>query len=108
MCKKVENPHHENIELEMLMFLNRFKCIQSFPNVHIALRIYLCMMTSNCSGERSFSKLKKIKSDLRSTMGQQRLSMLSLMSIENDIVSSLNYTELIDEFAIKKARKCSL
>ncbi|XP_059156041.1 zinc finger MYM-type protein 1-like [Physella acuta] len=105
---KEQNGYNDSIELEMLMFLNRFKCIQSFPNVHIALRIYLCMMTSNCSGERSFSKMKKIKSDLRSTMGQQRLSMLSLMSIENDIVSALNYTKLIEEFAIRKARKCSL
>lgn len=32
-----------------------------FPNVEIALRIFLSMMVTNCSGERSFSKLKRIK-----------------------------------------------
>ena len=48
-------------EMRMLLLLNEFQCTQSFLNVHIALRIYLCMTTSNCSGERSFSKLKRIK-----------------------------------------------
>ncbi|KAG8178524.1 hypothetical protein JTE90_022847 [Oedothorax gibbosus] len=31
-----------------------------FPNVVIALRIFLCLFCSNCTGERSFSKLKHI------------------------------------------------
>ena len=30
--------------------------LQFFPNIEIALRIYLCLMVPNCSGERSFSK----------------------------------------------------
>ena len=47
-----------NRELEMLSLLNQCNFTHSFPNVYIALRIYLSMMTSNCSGERSFSKLK--------------------------------------------------
>ena len=33
----------------------------AFPNVAIALRIYMCLMVSNCSGERSFSKMALIK-----------------------------------------------
>ena len=43
--------------------------IDTFPNVHVALRMYLCIMVTCCSGERSFSKLALIKNDLRSTMG---------------------------------------
>ena len=31
------------------------------PNMEVALRIYLSLMATNCSGERSFSKLKRIK-----------------------------------------------
>jgi len=30
----------------------------TFPNVAIALRMYLVLMVTNCSAERSFSKLK--------------------------------------------------
>ena len=35
-----------------------------FPNLGIALRIYLPIMVTNCSAERSFSKLKRIKNEL--------------------------------------------
>ena len=42
-----------------------------FPNVETILRLYLCLMVTNCSGERSFSKLKRIISVLRSTMSQE-------------------------------------
>lgn len=34
-----------------------------FPNVEIALRIFLTLMITNCSTERSFSKLKRIKNE---------------------------------------------
>lgn len=95
----------ETTELKMLSMLNQFKCIQTFPNVHIALRIYLSMMSSNCSGERSFSKLKRIKNEVRSCMAQKRLNMLSLMSIENEIVKSQDFSDIIHEFALRKARK---
>jgi len=47
------------------------------------------MEISNCGGEGSFSKLKRIKYEVPSCMGQQRLSRLRLMSIENGIVEAL-------------------
>ena len=95
-------------EMEMLLLLNENMCSQSFPNVHIALRIYLAMATSNCSGERSFSKMKRIKNELRGCMRQQRLTFLSLMSIENDIVESLSFNDIISDFAQIKSRKKSM
>ena len=51
----------------------------SFPNVEIALRIYLCLMITNATGERSFSRLKHIKNVLGSTMTQERLNGLPVM-----------------------------
>ncbi|KAF2889539.1 hypothetical protein ILUMI_16634 [Ignelater luminosus] len=51
--------------------LKENKIEDRFPNVEIALRIFLSMMVTNCSGERSFSKLKRIKNELRSTMFQE-------------------------------------
>jgi len=44
----------------------------------------LTIPISIASAERSFSKLKLIKSYLRSTMSQQRLKELALLSIEKD------------------------
>jgi len=95
----------ESAELTMYRVLSSLNLSQTFPNVEIALRIYLCMMVSNASGERSFSKLGIVKGELRSSMGQERLSMLALMGIEHELLRSLDFTDLIQEFALVKARK---
>ena len=51
----------------------------AFPNVEAILRLFLRLMVTNCSEERSFSRLKSIKNKLRSTMSQERLSALSIL-----------------------------
>jgi len=63
----------------------------------------LTISVSVISAERSFSKLKLIKSYLRSTIFQQRLNRLTLLSIEKDSLNEINYNNLIDNFA--SARK---
>ena len=45
-----------------------------YPNIEIDLRIYLTLMTSNASGERSFSKLKIVKNYLRNSLIEEKLS----------------------------------
>lgn len=80
----------------------------TFPNVEVALKIYLSLMVANCSGERSFTKLKLIKNLMRTTMGQTRLTNLTIMSLESDKLRGLDFTEIIHTFALQKARKfCS-
>ena len=37
--------------------------------ISLALRMYLVLMVSNCSAERSFSKMKLIKNRLRTSLG---------------------------------------
>ena len=82
---------------------------ESFPNVEIALRIlYVVLMISNCSAERSFSKMKLIKNRLRTSACNDRLSHMVLMSIESDILREINVKDLVTEFAKKKLRKVSL
>ena len=85
--------------------LNYIKRINYFPNAYIACRIKLMLTisVSVISAERSFSKLKLIKSYLRSTIFQQRLNRLTLLSIEKDSLNEINYNNLIDNFA--SARK---
>ena len=62
--------------------LNYIKHIDSFPNAYVAYRIMLTIPVSVASAERSFSKLKLIKSYLRSSMCQERLSGLAILSVE--------------------------
>jgi len=99
-----ENEETDNI-LGIYHLLKENKIEDTFPNVEIALRIFLSMMVTNCSGERSFSKLKRIKNELRSTMLQERLNSLSLMSIECDMLKNIDFKEVIDDFANLKSRK---
>lgn len=75
------------------------------PNAVIAFRILLTIPVSVASGERSFSKLKLIKTYLRNSMGQDRLNELAIISIEKEIANSIDYDDVIEYFASKKARK---
>ena len=77
----------------------------TFPNISIAFRIFLTMMVTNCTSERSFSKLKQIKIDLRNATKQQRLNSLSLINIEYEVLDNIDFDNLIDDFARAKARR---
>jgi len=77
----------------------------SFPNLTIALRIMLTIPVTSACAERSFSKLKLIKTYLRNRLGQDKLSELALISIEEEVSSTIDYKHLIDIFASKKSRK---
>ena len=97
--------NEEAEELRMYRLLMDNNLESCFPNVEIALRIYLCLMISNCTGERSFSKLKRIKNVQRNTIGQKRLNKLSLMSIENELLRDIDMTKMIHQFACLKCRR---
>ena len=60
------------------------------------------------SAERSFSKLKLIKTYLRSTMSQELLSGLAVISINHQLANQISYDDIFDEFASKEARKARL
>ena len=55
--------------------------------------------------KRSFSKLKLIKNFLRSSMSQERLRGLALLSIENEQAKNLDFRKVIQHFADAKARR---
>ena len=91
-----------NTPLEVIRFIYNSRLQDVFLNVTTALRISLTTLTS---AECSFSKLKLIKTYLRSTMTQNRLIGLAKFPIENDIASELDYSALVDDFANMKATK---
>ncbi|KAK1424794.1 hypothetical protein QVD17_20132 [Tagetes erecta] len=87
--------------------LKHLKEVEYFPNASIAYRVLLTIPVTVASAERSFSKLKLLKSYLRSTMSQQRLSGLAQISIENEILDNINCEDVINQFAMKNARRAS-
>ncbi|XP_038637303.1 zinc finger MYM-type protein 1-like [Scyliorhinus canicula] len=90
-------------ELYKIIVEDNIEC--AFPNVDIGFRIFLTLMVTNCSAERSFSQLKYIKNPIRTTMQQGRLDALSLLSIEADVLHKISFEDLIKDFAIKKSRR---
>jgi len=62
-------------------------------------------MCTNCSGEKSFSRLKLINIALRSNLTQEHLNDLAILSIESEIVKTINYETIIEDFSFQKARK---
>ncbi|CAH0403834.1 unnamed protein product [Chilo suppressalis] len=86
-------------------FLRKQSLQNVYPNLDIALRMALCTPATNCSGERSFSCLKRVKNYLRSTLSQEKLNALALLCIESELMNKITYDDIIDDFANKKSRK---
>ncbi|KAL5790159.1 hypothetical protein ACOSQ2_005047 [Xanthoceras sorbifolium] len=76
-----------------------------FLNAMIAYRILLTIPITMASAERSFSKLKLLKSYLWSTMTQDKLNALVLICIENDMLEKIQYDDIIDEFASRSVSR---
>ena len=77
---------------------------ETFQNVCVGLRIYLSLMVLNCSGERSFSKMALIKI---STLGDRRFfTALGRLSFESDVLETITFGKVIEQFASIKSRVC--
>ena len=104
---KDEEPQNISTELFLYMLINDKGVQDTFPNVAITLRMYLVLMVTNCTAERSFSKLKLIENRLRTSMTQERLVHLTIMSIESDILREIDFAAITRDFAVAKSRKAS-
>ncbi|CAH2296767.1 zinc finger MYM-type 1-like [Pelobates cultripes] len=96
----------KNFSVLAVSRMMRERGLQSiYLNVDIALRMFLCTAATNCSAERSFSTLKRVKNYLRSRMGEERLNSLAVLAIESELTKSLDCDELINSFATQKVRR---
>ncbi|KAL4130820.1 hypothetical protein QTP88_008201 [Uroleucon formosanum] len=72
--------------------------ISAFQEVFKLGQLILTIPSTTASVERSFSALKRIKSYQRSTQGQERLSSLSLISIEKELLhKEKNHPQFYDK-----------
>ena len=98
LCKEenVQEPH------KMLSFIRNNKLLSTFPNIEIALRIFMTMPSTNASAERSFSALKRVKSYNRSTMSLESTSALAILATESEITCEIDFETVIGKFADAK------
>ena len=85
--------------LESLLHFGR----DVFPTLCIAYRLLLTVAFSIASRERSFSKLKLMKTYLRSSMSQERLTNLALISTEKEFLSADAKNEVVQMFSDRRS-----
>ena len=66
--------------------------------VGLLLKLVLVMPATNACSERSFSVLHLIKSYPRSTMMQQRLNHLMVLSVHKEFTDKLSLIDVANEF----------
>lgn len=94
---------------EILKYITEAELRDVFPETHKLCKLILTIPATSASTERSFSALKRIKNYLRSTQGQERMSSLALLNIENGLLDKLMtranfFDDVIDLFAAKSRR----
>lgn len=77
-----------------------------FPNIAHLLTLLAVVPVTSCEAERSISALRRLKTYMRSSMSQERLTGLALMHVHVDI--PLCVEEVIARFAVKHHRRLKL
>lgn len=107
MQKKVDVNVKKMVSSEIAEKLIDSGAAELMPNIFCAVVILGTMPVSSCEAERSFSALRRIKNYMRTTTGQNRLSSLTLLHFERDIVNKIlrnDMDSLINTFASKHGR----
>ena len=94
--------------IEWLRWIYQWQVEETVPSIVIAQRLFLTFTVSATTAERSYSKLKLIKSYLRSNMSQDRLSDISLISIEHEIMEKIDFGQVISNYASVNGRKVKI
>lgn len=95
---------------DLFSFFMHHSFEESFSEVHKTLQIVLTTPVSTTEGERCFSTLKRIKSFLRNSMGQDKLNSMAICSIHNEEIDEIrNFNNrVVDMFASQKNRRAQL
>lgn len=69
--------------LDLWKLFNEKNLIVSFSNLYITIKIDLTIPIANCSAEKAFSKLSRIKNKYRTSSSQDNLTDLMILASEN-------------------------
>ena len=92
---------HQTVDEALLSANEHF-----YLNINMLLKLLLVLPISTATAERTFSSLRILKTWLRSTMGEERLSGLALMYIHRNI--TLNSEHIIKTWYNMSNRRIQL
>lgn len=97
VMRKKENLNFEcNTIMDMLEFLEKYE--DAFYELKRLIKIACTIPVSTAEAERSFSSLKLIKTHLRTTMTDSRLSSISVISVHKERAKNIDLERVIDLF----------
>ncbi|XP_054711259.1 zinc finger MYM-type protein 1-like [Uloborus diversus] len=101
-----------NLSPTLSEFVNSFlkhNLSTSIPSILELLEVARSWPITTANAERSFSTLRRLKTYLRTTMGQDRLSGLALMAVEQEVTAQLmepnELDNLVEKFASSTDRR---
>ena len=77
---------------ELIVFISQNSLEDAFPQLLKLAYLVVTIPATSASAERAFSSLKRIHTYLRNTQGQERLSELSMVAIEKQLLTLQTYT----------------
>ncbi|CAF4094911.1 unnamed protein product, partial [Rotaria magnacalcarata] len=102
MLKNELNVLRPMLKNKKLLDLKELYCelipfVPAFPNVVLMVQGAMTIPVTSATCERSFSKMKTIKTALRNTMSDERLSNLCVLSIERDF--KIDFDSVVEDFS---------
>ena len=94
---------------DLMNFMHTNKVYLGMPKVFKLIKLVVSIPATTSSAERSFSALRHINTNCRSTQGQERLSSLALLSIAKMLLGKIKLQptfndDVIDQFMKKNRR----
>ena len=105
----------ENSNFSLMDIVEDFRAFKKDPNsqwkldhysqIVIALKLILVLPASNCTSERSFSAMKRIKTYLRTTMSQKRLNWLMILHVHKERTDKLSIERIVNLFVSRNEER---
>ena len=104
-------PTKENVDFpEIISYFKKLKPgVKSLlTEVCKVMELILVLPATNANSERGFSKLRLVKTYLRSTMTQGRLNHLMILSIYKDMLDNIDLDKICNEFVTANDRRSTI
>ena len=92
---------------EVLQLMHKNDLFDMLPEFAKVLVILAVIPATSCSAERSFSALRRLKTYLRNTMGQERVNNIALINVERKYANAVmnnDIDRIINTFGSRKGR----
>lgn len=101
--------YHDSDSNTFYILINKSEEIKPIlPLANKICKLALTAPVSVATNETSFSKLRLIKNNLRSSIGDDRLDSLIILSVEKDVVDQLDMKKIATLWATLKNRKINI